>query len=83
VVGAAVDPEGVKSGFVFESRGGAQPLTINNINTSTLLHFQKHSPTLKIPAMRTSFTGRITTTLGVNSNDVVVVIIGVVVTVPV
>ncbi len=33
--------------------------------------------------MHTSFTGRITTTLGVNSNDVVVVIIGVVVTVPV
>lgn len=33
--------------------------------------------------MRTSFTGGITTTLPVSSSDVVVIIIGVVVTVPV
>ena len=52
---------------------------IKKINRYPLLHFQNYSPTLKIPAMRTSFTGRITTTLLV----VVVIIIGVVVTVPV
>jgi hypothetical protein len=49
--------------------------------TQLLLHFQNFRPKLIIPAMLTSFTGRIITTLA--SVPVVVVIIGVVVTVPV
>jgi formate-dependent nitrite reductase membrane component NrfD len=56
-----------------------EPTACINISYITArLHFQNFPPKLKFLAMLTSFTGRITATL-----PVIVVIIGVVVTVPV